>query len=201
MAGEDDAMKGAVAPPRWAEALLERLLAAADRETVAGDLREEFVEAVVPRVGRRRAEWWYLRQVASLALRPLADHGALRNGLLALSFFTLLCGCWLAYMEFVLQHDGYASRSGMDLGVAAVGLATIMGRLLHVGARGERWLWIGALALIAIGGSAFAQDAAAGHFEGFVLIISVALVAQGTLMLLTLGRSAKSPRGARGQAS
>ena len=33
-------------PWRWAEALLERLLPESARETIVGDLREEFVEAI-----------------------------------------------------------------------------------------------------------------------------------------------------------
>jgi hypothetical protein len=37
--------------------------------------------------------------------------------------------------------------------------------------------------LIGIGGQAFVRNARAAHFEGFVLVISVALVTQGLLML------------------
>ena len=43
-------------PWRWAEGLLERLLPENMRETIVGDLREEFVEAIEPqgeRCGRR----------------------------------------------------------------------------------------------------------------------------------------------------
>jgi hypothetical protein len=52
-------------PPRWAEVLLERLLPDHARETVVGDLREEFIESTSPQRGRLRASLWYLRQVAS----------------------------------------------------------------------------------------------------------------------------------------
>ena len=49
------------------------------------------------------------------------------------------------------------------------------------------------VALIGIGGQAFLRNARAAHFEGFVLVISVALVMQGLLMLASgMGRSARA---------
>jgi hypothetical protein len=178
------------APPRWAEVLLERLLTAADRQTLVGDLREEFAEAVLPQRGRLRADLWYLRQVASLAIRPLLAPARFRRSLLLSSVFTLLCGCWLAWMESLLRHPDYLSRFAIDLGIAAVGLATLVTSLLHLGLRIERVLWAGAVALIAIGAQAFIHNATSANFEGFVLIVSLALIAQGALMLLSLGRPA-----------
>ena len=53
-------------PPRWAEWLLQIVLPRRDRETVSGDLLEEFREVVVPTRGRLRARAWYVRQVLSL---------------------------------------------------------------------------------------------------------------------------------------
>jgi hypothetical protein len=41
--------------------------------------------------------------------------------------------------------------------------------------------------LIGIGGHAFIHNELAAHFEGFVLVISLALVLQGLLMLIFLG--------------
>jgi hypothetical protein len=58
-----------VAPPAWAEHLLRLLLQPADRETVSGDLLEAYREDVHPARGRRRADWWYLRQTAGFAWR------------------------------------------------------------------------------------------------------------------------------------
>ena len=57
---------GADRPPRWAERLLRFFLKPRDRETVAGDLLEEYREGVLPTRGRARAQLWYLRQVLSL---------------------------------------------------------------------------------------------------------------------------------------
>jgi hypothetical protein len=52
-------------PPAWAESLLRRLLSARDRETISGDLLEEYREAIVPLRGAGRAGIWYVGQVMS----------------------------------------------------------------------------------------------------------------------------------------
>jgi hypothetical protein len=113
--------------------------------------------------------------------------------LLLVSMFTLACACWLAFMEMLLRHPGYAERIGVALDVALICAATILVRMLHVGFRGERWLWVGAAALIVFGAQAFFRNAHAMHFEGFVFIISLLLVLQGVLMLTTLGRADGRP--------
>jgi hypothetical protein len=51
-------------PPAWAECALRAILEARHRDTVTGDLLEEYRELVVLR-GNRGAQRWYLRQVAS----------------------------------------------------------------------------------------------------------------------------------------
>jgi hypothetical protein len=53
-------------PPRWAEALLRLSLRARDRDSVTGDLLEEYREVVLSSRSRRRAQVWYLRQALSL---------------------------------------------------------------------------------------------------------------------------------------
>ena len=52
-------------PPRWAENLLRALLPPRDRETVTGDLLEEYREIAVPAWGHARANVWYFTQVVS----------------------------------------------------------------------------------------------------------------------------------------
>jgi hypothetical protein len=60
------------APPRWLEALLSVLLHVRDRETISGDLLEEYQEEQLPRFGPRKANLWYLRHVLSfVSLRLL----------------------------------------------------------------------------------------------------------------------------------
>jgi uncharacterized membrane protein len=52
-------------PPRWAERLLRVFLPSRDRDTIAGDLLEEYREVVLPSRGTWRAQLWYVKQVLS----------------------------------------------------------------------------------------------------------------------------------------
>jgi hypothetical protein len=122
----------------------------------------------------------------------LVEENPVKTALLAISFFTCACACWLGVMEVVLRHPGYGTRVGVAALIALISMATVLVRLTNLGARGERWLWVGAVVLIGIGGLAFVRDARAAHFEGFVLVISVALVGQGWLMLVS-GMGRKGP--------
>jgi hypothetical protein len=113
----------------------------------------------------------------------------MRMIVLAVSLFGFVSGCWLAVMEMVLHHPGYVGRLGVAVCISMISLAVVLARMFHLGARNERWLWAGAVVLIGIGVQAFARNARAAHFEGFVFIISAAIVLQGVLMLVFLGRS------------
>jgi hypothetical protein len=62
-------------PPRWAESLLRLLLAPKDRDSVSGDLLEEYRESIVPSRGAG-ANAWYVRQVAGFVLRGTWAWGA-----------------------------------------------------------------------------------------------------------------------------
>jgi len=55
-------------PPRWAETLLRLLLRPEDRESVSGDLLEEYRESALPERGIG-ADAWYVRQVGWFLLR------------------------------------------------------------------------------------------------------------------------------------
>jgi hypothetical protein len=62
-------------PPRWAEAILRSLLRPADRESISGDLLEEYRAARRPSLGVSRANIWYFRHVLSMLwhlIRPCA---------------------------------------------------------------------------------------------------------------------------------
>jgi len=176
-------------PPRWAEFLLERFLAGRDRETVAGDLREEYVESIMPRMGRLRADVWYFRHCLSFARRCASEGGPMGRLLIFSSLVTLICSCWLALMELLLRHAGFASRTAVALLIAAICVATLLARMLHLGVRRERWFWPAAVALIWFGAASFLRNARSAHFEGFVFVISLVLVLQGLLMLVTMGRT------------
>ncbi|MGA1982777.1 MAG: hypothetical protein ABSG84_09885 [Acidobacteriaceae bacterium] len=121
-----------------------------------------------------------------------SEEDPLRSALLAVSSFTSVCACWLGVMEMTLRHPGYGTRVGVAALIALISLATILVRKTDLRTRGEWWLWVGAVALIGIGGQAFVRNARAAHFEGFVLVISVALVVQGLLTLVS-GMGRKGP--------
>ena len=56
-------------PPPWADALLRTVLSADARDSVSGDLLEEYRDAILPTRGRGAADRWYVRQVAGYLWR------------------------------------------------------------------------------------------------------------------------------------
>jgi len=58
-------------PPRWAEALLGMVLRPVDRESIPGDLLEEYRETRRPSLGSFRTNVWYLKSVLSFWVRLL----------------------------------------------------------------------------------------------------------------------------------
>jgi hypothetical protein len=185
-------------PPRWAEALLERLLPDHARETIAGDLREEFIESVLPRKGLLGARIWYLRQVVSFVSWFAKEGTPVGKILLLVSSLSLACGCWLAVMEMLLRHPGYAGRIVTALIIIAICAGTLLARMLHAGYICERWLWLGAAGLILIGVLAFYRHAGLPHFDGFIIVIATLLVLQGILMFATMGRTSGGGGGSQG---
>jgi hypothetical protein len=86
--GERDDMKTDInaRPPRWAEALLCLLLKPKDRESVSGDLLEEYRDAVVPALGSAAGDRWYVRQVGWFLLRASWGWGALLGAALIIRY-------------------------------------------------------------------------------------------------------------------
>ena len=66
-------------PPLWAEDLLRAFLRERDRESVTGDLLEEYRETIVPALGSG-ADAWYIRQVAGFVWRASAPWALLFAG-------------------------------------------------------------------------------------------------------------------------
>ena len=131
-------------PPRWAEALLCVLLKPEDRDSVSGDLLEEYRDTIVPRRGRA-ADWWYLRQVAWYLLRASWLWGTVMGSALVIRYlfdtlvppadyrirasvlsWTLLAVCLLA--SFITTRR---TRS-MPAGVLASSTAATIGALLSI---------------------------------------------------------------------
>lgn len=72
-------------PPQWAEAILRLLLKPEDRESVSGDLLEEYRDTIVPALGSA-ADRWYVRQVGSFLLRTSWAWGAVVGAALVIRY-------------------------------------------------------------------------------------------------------------------
>lgn len=115
--------------------------------------------------------------------------------LIFVSGFTMICMFWLASMEMELRHPGYGTRMAIDMCFALSCLTAAIFRMLpSPRTRSELCLRGAGLLMILFGALTFHENAHAAHFEGFVFVISIVLVVQGLLMLMTLGR-----RGSEGE--
>ena len=174
-------------PPQWLERILVHLLPARDRETISGDLLEEYREHQ-SRSGVLRTNLWYLRQV--LSLMPFWDlvGPSLSRLLMGTTVFVVVAGVWLGVMENILKHAGYPQRTLLAATIVFQGVATLLrpwlGRLLMF----RVLLVTGATALAIFGAAAIRRILAAPHFEGFVLLIGFALAVQGLLTLAVVFR-------------
>jgi hypothetical protein len=74
-----------VRPPAWAEATLRVLLEPEHRESVSGDLLEEYRQTIVPALGAA-ADRWYVRQVAGFLWRASRISGALVGAILIVRY-------------------------------------------------------------------------------------------------------------------
>jgi hypothetical protein len=108
--------------------------------------------------------------------------------LFLICFFTIAAGCWLAVMENVLKHEGYAGRTLLDLLIAAQGLATLLVLWVRAGSLLRILVMLGAIAIVWVGIAAVLKVWQASHFEGYVLVIGSALVLQGILTVATFLR-------------
>jgi len=171
-----------IAPPSWLEGLLKTLLPERDREAVSGDLYEEFIEEIVPRLGVARARFWYMRQVLSFLPQRLGPV------LKLICIFTFTSGTWLGLMDLRLRHPGYLQRewiAGLIVGQAAV-------TLMVLSRRGPGWLRFVALAgcvgILSLSARALVGAVTGANFEGYILLIALALVVQAALTVLILPR-------------
>ncbi len=155
------------------EKFLVLLLPARDRESISGDLLEEYREEQLPKRGRVRANFWYLRQVVSFM--------DFRKILIPFCVFGMIAGVWLGVMENILKHDGYGGRTVIAACIAIQAIITLLPveRLRFV-------VMAGAVGIIWLGYSSISSMLRGPHFEGFVVIIGGALMLQGALTLATL---------------
>jgi hypothetical protein len=121
-------------PPEVAELILRGLLPLEMRETVSGDLLEEYRDARVPAVGELRADVWYWRQVGGMWLRAYwwLVVSAVLLAVVHDVFDTFRAPSGASYLDG-LPRLVLAVLSPLGL-VGLVGLATVYGSW-----RAERW--------------------------------------------------------------
>ena len=173
-------------PPRWLQRALLLLLEQRDRETISGDLLEEYREEKLPTLGRARADYWYVRQLMSFGPIRVRKGGTVKQALLLVCFFTVAAGVWMTVMENILRHHGYGWRSAVAVCIAAQGAVTLLALLRSSGFWFRTAVMTGAAAITALGISAIWGVAHAVHFEGFVVVIGAALLMQGALTFATM---------------
>ncbi len=181
-------------PPVWIEQLLRSLLPLRDRETVSGDLLEEFIEQKAPQLGSVRARLWYLGQALSFAPHRLRSVFMQRHVLALLCGFTGLCGLWLGAMDLRLRHPGYAGQTVIAAAILLQAVLTLAAlRSKHPVLR---YLSLcGCVSLFYLAGKALLGLLRGSGMEGYILVIAVALVCQALLTLRTLPRSVEKPTG------
>jgi hypothetical protein len=165
-------------PPSWLERILLGVLPERSRQSVSGDLLEEFDDQVRVRGSRLGASIWYARQILSFVPGWLGSQAALRPLLLSLCSFTALSGLWLGAMGLRLKHPGYVEGeviSGIIVTEALLTIAALRFRristLHHLSA-------IGCLPLLWLADKALKGIIDGSNFEGYVLLIALALVFQ-----------------------
>jgi hypothetical protein len=156
-------------PPRWAEAILRLLLKPEDRDSVSGDLLEEYRETIVPTLGSA-ADLWYVRQVASFLLRASWVWGAMLGAALVIRYlfdtlvpptdyslrtailtYTVLTGCLLSGFSAAWRGSSIPAGILVSLSAATIGAlfsiaATgVMLAIWHDAATLDAWRYSGGL--------------------------------------------------------
>lgn len=124
-------------PPADAERLLASILPADTRDSVLGDLVEEYTESQVPGHGRMRANWWYRRHVAGFVWRA--------SRLWALALGSLLGA--RAVLDVTVQTTDHFQMRARMTSYAVIGLFLALGAI--VGRRTRRVLGAVAIAVVA----------------------------------------------------
>jgi hypothetical protein len=146
-------------PPAWARSLLELLTSARERESVQGDLLEEYSESVLPERGRAAANRWYARQVWGFWWRASWTPGAALAGNLTGRLLIDIVApsvqpdarapitTYLAIGLFALWGFRTGRRTGLTLSGLLVGVlaalvaaATAIVATLAIGAVGAPWI-------------------------------------------------------------
>jgi len=131
MAAEGARMKSEEpSPPRWAEATLRSLLRPVDRESISGDLLEEYRAVRRPSLGALRANIWYLKHVLSMLWHLIRPCALVLVGTNVLRVILGVSGEWfastprpitmLALMARILWYGSLVQAPGVSLSDALI---------------------------------------------------------------------------------
>ncbi len=186
-------------PPTWAEAILRLVLRRADRESVSGDLLEEYRDTIVPSRGQPAANLWYVRQVMGFIWRATWFWALLFSGsfvfrtaydwLVPTTDFHVRAE-WSTYVgvaTFFVTGLWAAWRSGSFVaGPMVAAMTSLVAALFSV---------VGASLLVAILDSPQTRDAIAGsggldevYFLPFMMIVPAVIIGGVAGALGSVGR-------------
>ena len=170
-------------PPRWMEAILLLTLPPRDRETIAGDLHEEYQAERLPQSGRVRADLWYARQLLSFLPHHTAAVFADHPALMLLCSFTGLCGLWLGAMSLRLRHPGFVESEMISLIIVLQAAMTLIALCYRPVTLFRRLTTCGTLGLAWLAWKAMIGTVQGAHFEGYILLIAILLLVQAGLTM------------------
>ncbi len=174
------------------EQILLLVLASEQRETISGDLYEEFVHRA-SQAGRTRASLWYARQVVSFVPGRVRSALSQRFALTAFCAFTAMSGLWLGLIDLYLHRPGYLGREA--IAATIVGEAALTLTALYLPRRRPLRVlaMLGCAAILYLAGKAAIGVVTGQHFEGYILLIALALIAQSVLTFATLTGDDRRP--------
>ena len=184
-------------PPYLLDCLLLFLLSARARETVSGDLYEEFLDVKLPELGQFRAHLWYMGQVLSFVPRRIEAVLLQGHALRLLCFCTALAGGWHGMMDILLRHPGYRSQVVIAATIVSQAALTLTALRFHRYISLRAIAMVGSAAILWLAGIALKATIGGAHLEGYVLLIALALIVQAVLTVLTIPRA----RVARGKSA
>ncbi len=167
-------------PPQWAESFLIHMLKPRDRESIPGDLYEEYSEERAPALGRTRANLWYFRQILSLAS---SQGGPMKKPLMGLCFFTLAASVSLGLMESILRPPLFVVHIMWAVMLATASLSTILYLVLPQYRLLRMLVSLGAVLMLS---PTIGAMAATLGGEDYMLLIWAAVILQLTVSILTL---------------
>lgn len=184
-------------PPELLDRALRLMLRPRDRDTISGDLLEIYAEEKLPHLGPFRANLWFAKQLFSILphrILSFAGGTMMKTFSIAASLFVALSCAWLACMELILRHPGFIPRAATDAVIVVYAALCLIYARSHTSAALRSVLTLAALCVLVFGAFALVTVLHSAHFEGYLLVFSLGLIVQGSLVLIdTLQRPRLRP--------